>query len=107
MQNPDDWHPNRTQLFGEPIDWLDDVARSGHFRRRSRGAEQLLHIDDEEHGTPRIKFLEPMITAASCQNAIDDFLANAYSVHFVLKLDLSTRHDTLKKGIFRQCRLGV
>src|SRR5262245_21010187 len=84
MQHPDHRHAKLAQLFGQRIDRLDDLARSRHLRRRSRRAEQFLHVDDDQSRAPWIELVEPVIASAPCDHAINDLLAYGHLVHRVL-----------------------
>ena len=88
MQHPDDGHADLAQLLRQRVDRLDDVPRSRHLRGRAGRTEQFLHVDDDERGAPGIEFIEPMIAAATGEDAIDDFLTNIHFVHRVLNFGL-------------------
>src|SRR4029077_15141346 len=84
VQYPDYWHANVAQLVGQRIDRLDNLPRSRHLRRRSRRAEQFLHVDDDQSRAPWIELVEPVIASAPREHAIDDLLAYRHLVHRVL-----------------------
>jgi hypothetical protein len=63
------------------VDPADDVSRLRHLSRRAGHAKCVLHVDDDESAAPRVEPVEPMITSAAGENAIDDILPDRNLVH--------------------------